>query len=97
MRSKLKTCGSRAQYIKQWRSYRKSILKFTARALWNMAHYIEELKVTKKSILEIYSNERYNLVINHVRPKILRRTRVIYLKRPLKIKACIGSNFGVPN
>ena len=49
MCSKLKTCGSRGQYIKQWKSYRKSILKFTARTLWNMAHYVEEFKSYKKS------------------------------------------------
>ena len=45
----------------------------------------------------MYSNKRNNLVINYARPKILKRTRDIYLKRPLKIKACIGSNFRVPN
>ena len=82
-----KPVGSRAQYIKQWKSYRKPILKFTARTLWNMA--------PKKSILKMYSNKRYNLVINYARPKILKRKRDIYLKRPLKIKACTGSNFRV--
>ena len=35
------------------------------------------------------------MLINYVRPKIL--TRDICLKRPLKIKACIRSNFRVPN
>ena len=48
IRWKLKTCESRAQYIKQWKGYRKSNLEFTARTLWNMAHYIEELKSYKK-------------------------------------------------
>ena len=49
IRSKLKTCGSRAQYIKEWKSYSKAILKFTARTLWNMAQYGEEFKNYKKS------------------------------------------------
>ena len=34
---KYETCGSRAQNIKQWKSYRESILKFPARTFWNMA------------------------------------------------------------
>ena len=37
----------------------------------------------------MYSNKRYNLVINHARPKILSRTRDIYLRRPLKIKLAL--------
>ena len=40
----------------------------------------------------MYNNKRYNFVINYARPKILKCTRNIYLKRPLKIKARIGSN-----
>ena len=46
---------------------------------------LNSLKVTKKSTLKMYNNKRYNLVINHARPKILSRTRDIYLRRPLKI------------
>ena len=54
-----------------------------------MAQYIEESKM--------YSNKRNNLLIKYARPKILKLTRDICLKRPLKIKACIGSNFRVAN
>ena len=57
----------------------------------------KSLKVTKNSILKMYSNKRYNLVINYDRTKILKHTRDIYLNRPLEIKACIRSNFRVPN
>ena len=58
-----------------------------------MAQYVEKFRsYNKKSILKMYSNKRYNLVINYARPKILKRKRDVYLKRPLKIKACIGSN-----
>ena len=49
------------------------------------------------SILKMYNNKRNNLLINYARPKTLERIRDIYLKVPLKIKACIGSNFRVPN
>ena len=45
----------------------------------------------------MYNNKSNNIVMNYVRPKIQKLTRDIYLKRPLKIKACIGSNFRVPN
>ena len=53
---------------------------------------LKTLKVKRKSILKMYSKKRYNLVINYARPKILKHTRDIYLKSPLKINACIGSN-----
>ena len=49
---KYETCGTRAHYINQWKSYRKSILKFTARTFWNMAEHIQELKSYKKSQFE---------------------------------------------
>ena len=62
-----------------------------------MAQYVEEFKSKKKSILKMYSNKRYNLVMNYARPKILTSARDIYLERQLKIKAYIGSNFRVPN
>ena len=37
---KLKTCKSMAQYAEQWKCFRKSILNFAARTLWNMAEYV---------------------------------------------------------
>ena len=95
----LKTCGKNAKYIYQTmkKLYRKSVLKFTVTRLWNKAQYVEDFKLQKKSTLKMYSNKKYNLEINYARPKILKCTKDICLKRPIKIKACIGSNFRVPN
>ena len=45
----------------------------------------------------MYSKKRNKMLIIYVRPKILKLTRDICLKRPLKIKACIGSTFRVSN
>ena len=63
--------------------------------IWH--NILKSLKVAKKSVLKMHSSKRNNLLINYARPKILKRTRDIYLKRPLKINACIGSNFRLPN
>ena len=57
----------------------------------------KSLKVSKQSILKMNSNKRNKMLIIYVRPKMLKFTRDICLKRPLKIKACIGSNFRVTN
>ena len=57
---------------------------------------LKSLKVLKISILKMYSNKRNKMLIIYVRPKILKLTRDIIPKRPLKSKACIGSNFRVP-
>ena len=45
----------------------------------------------------MYNNWRNNFLINYVRTKILKLTRYICLKRPLKTEACIGADFRLPN
>ena len=89
--------------------YHVALCKFQTKHDWirdgnieiRILHKISEILVYKTSGHQIFHHippiSWTKMLIIYFRPKMPKLTRDIYLKKPLKIKACIGSNFRVPN